>query len=200
MSKFIRDSHGIMDLTLSQVGLFIATGIFLASICSLVFYNNWQRIDELHAIATSISTCIQDMDTRFFENTTMYQYPYKNYPYVVEASTEYITVSAKGYWGNSISVKERMIIHPWPRNATSNWTTGHGLHDFLNKTYGHWGTQEDPLPLQNLTNVETDWEESVVFLALHPLGLQVNVPLYIEKVSIFDDAGGRHDFILMYQT
>jgi hypothetical protein len=200
MLKFIKDSHGVMDLSLSQVGLFIATGILLAAICSVVFYNNWQRTDELHSIATSISTRIQDMDTMFFENTTMYQCPYKNYHYMIEASTEYITTSAKGYWGNSISMKERMIVHPWPRNASSNWTTGHELHDFLNTTYGHWGTQEDPLLLENFTDLESDWEKSVLILALHPLELQVNAPLCIEKVSIFDDAGGRHDFILMYQA
>ena len=200
MLKFIKNSQGIMGLTLSHIGLFIATGILLAAVCTLIFYNNWQRTEELRAITQSVSTLIQDMDARFFENTTLFQFPTKNYQYSIELSTEYIVLSAKGYWGNDISVKERFIIHPWPRNRTANWTTGNELHGLLNETYGHNGTKEDPISLMNLTDLENEKKASVSVLALKPLELAVDAPLYVEKISTFDDMGGRHDFILMYQS
>jgi len=200
MSKFIKNSHGIMGLTLSHIGLFIATGILLAAVGTVIFYNNWQRTEELHAIANSVSMLIQDMDARFFDNITMFQFPNKNYQYTVELSTEYIAMSAKGYWGHDISVKERFIIHPWPRDRISNWTTGGDLHTYLNETYGRQGTKDDPLPMANLSEIDNDHETSVLFFALQPLKVRVHAPLYVEKVSIYDDTGGRHDFILVYQS
>jgi hypothetical protein len=52
----------------------------------------------------------------------------------------------------------------------------------------------------NLTDLENEKKASVSVLALKPLELAVDAPLYVEKISIFDDMGGRHDFILMYQS
>ena len=54
MSKFIKDNHGIMGLTLSHIGLIIATGILLTAVFSIIFLNDWQRNAELKNIATSL--------------------------------------------------------------------------------------------------------------------------------------------------
>jgi hypothetical protein len=200
MLKFINNSSGFMGLTLTTLGLFIASGILLLVVCSLVFSNPWQEIEELHEIARDISTRIQDMDSRFYESTILFQCPPSKFQYAFRVSTEYITVIAKSTWGDTIAMRERFVVHPWPRNDTFNWTTGADLHRFLNETYGHWGTQEDPLPFMNLSELERDREECATFLALHPIGIRSNIPLYIEKISIFDDTGEKYDFILLYQT
>lgn len=200
MLKSINNSSGFMGLTLTTLGLLIASGILLLVVCSLVFSNPWQETEELHAIARGVSTRIQDMDSRFYESTILYQCPRSKYQYTIQVSTEYITVSAKSTWGETFSVKERFVVHPWPRNDTLNWTTGSELHRFLNETYGHWGTPEDPLPFMNLSELENGREECATLLALHPLRIRSNTPLYIEKVSIFDDTGEKHDVILLYQT
>jgi len=79
MSKFIKNDAGIMGLTLSQIGLIIATGILLTAVFSIIFLNDWQRNAELKNIATSFSTIVEGMDTRFFENTTEFHFPDKTY-------------------------------------------------------------------------------------------------------------------------
>jgi hypothetical protein len=200
MSKFIDNPHGFMGLTLTNLGLFIASGVLLLAICSLVAHSDWQRTEELHAIAHDISSRIQDLDATFFEHSVLYQFPPKNYDYAIAASTEYITVSTKDTWGTTISVKERFVIHPWPRNDTINWTAGSQLHNYLNTTYGHWGTQQDPLPSSNLTEFEQNRKTTIMFLALHPLEIRSDTQLTIEKVTIFDDNGENHAFVLLYQT
>lgn len=188
-----------MGFTLTSVGLLIASGILLIVVCSLIASNPWQETEELHAVARNVATRVQDMDSRFYENTFVYQCPLRTYQYTIQLSTEYVTVSAKNIWGETLSVKERFIVHPWPRNDTMNWTTGYELHCFLNETYGHWGTSEDPLPLMNLSEFENDRENCTTRLASYPLSMRVTTPLYFEKVSLFDDAGEKHDTVLLYQ-
>ena len=200
MSKFIKNSKGFMGLTMTTLGLFIASGILFLAVCSLVFSNAWQETEELHAIARGISTHIQDMDSRFYDCTFAYQCPPNKYQYTIWVSTEYITVSAKNLWGATVSVNERLIVHPWPRNSTMNWTTGYELHRFLNETCGKWGTSEDPLSIMNLSELENDQENCARLLAVCPLCLHPNIPVCIEKVSLFDDTREKHDVILLYQT
>ena len=105
MLRFTKDDNGIMGLTLSQIGLMIATGILIAAVFSLVFQNEWQKEAELQNIATSFSTMIEGMDTRFFENTVDFHFPGRGYYYNVSISTEYITVSTKGNLGSDISIR-----------------------------------------------------------------------------------------------
>ena len=75
------------------------------------------------------------MDTRFFENTTMFRFTDKNYYYNVSISTEYIIVSAKGNLNNEISIKKRFLRKPWPRSTNSNWLNSEDLHDYLKINY-----------------------------------------------------------------
>jgi hypothetical protein len=143
MLRCIHDNNGVIDLTLSQIGLFIATTILLTVVFSLVFSNDWQRTAELHSLATSFSNLLSDTDNRFFENTIRFQFPQKDYTYQIRISTEYITISAKGNWDADLFVTERFLIRPWPRFSTQNWTTGGDLHSYLNETCGHRGTKND---------------------------------------------------------
>ena len=124
MLKFIHNDRGVIGLTLSQIGLIIATGIILAAVFSFLYYNNWQRQSELKNMATSLTTLVEVMDTRFFDNTTMYFFPDKDYHYNVSISTEYIIINADGTWDNKLSVKERFLIRAWPRINDPDWDTG----------------------------------------------------------------------------
>ena len=130
MLRFIKNSYGIMGLTLSQIGLIIATGILLTAVFSMIFLNDWQRNAELKNIATSFSTTVEGMDTRFFENTTEFHFPDKTYYYNVSISTEYIIVSSEGNQNNKLSIKERFIAKPWPWTTNQTWKTGKELHNY----------------------------------------------------------------------
>ena len=200
MLRFLKDTNGVLDVTLSHIGLFIATAILLTVVLSFVFSNEWQRTDELQSIASSFSNLLMDVDSTFFENTTLFQFPEKGYPYTVTLSTEYIRISAKGAWGTDLVMTNKFVIRPWPRYTYENWTTGDDLHAYLNKTYGHHGTKNDSISSVNLTNLYNEQNMTILYSALHPLEIVNRTQVYVEKVTIFYDEEKIHDFLLVYQA
>jgi len=199
MSKFIKDNHGIMGLTLSQIGLILATGILVAAVFSIIFLNDWQRNAELKNIATSFSTIVEGMDTRFFENTTEFHFTEKSYYYNVSISTEYIIITSEGNQNNRLSIKERLLNKPWPRPSGQTWKTGEELHNYCLNTYGHSGTISDPITQDDLGELEEYNVASCMDLALSPLYIQTNKTVYFEKVIIYYDISEKQDFLLIYQ-
>ena len=199
MSKFIKDNHGIMGLTLSQIGLIIATGILVAAVFSIIFLNDWQRNAELKNIATSFSTIVEGMDTRFFENTTEFHFTEKPYYYNVSISTEYITVTSKGNQNNKLSIKERFLIKPWPRPSDQTWKTGEELHSYCRDTYGHSGTISDRITHDDLNELNNYKNTTSIDLASNPFYICTNKPVYIEKVIIYYGITEKQDFLLIYQ-
>jgi hypothetical protein len=199
MSRCINDAYGVVGLTLSQIGLFLATGILLVAVFSLVFGSNWQRTADIRSLATSFSTLLADTDTRFFENTTLFQFPEKNYDYRVHLSTEFIGISTKGFWDDDLVVTERLYIQPWLRSSDQNWTTGQDLHAYLNTTTGHQGTENDHISLTTFTYLRQEQNTSVSCYALHPLQIVCRESVFLEKVTICYDDGKKYDILLVYQ-
>jgi len=201
MSKFIRDNNGVIGLTLSQIGLMIAMGILIAALFSLVFQNDWRKEAELQNIATSFSTMVDGMDSRFFENTTGFLLPDMEYHYNVSISTEYITVCTKGNVGNDLSVKERFLVRPWPNSDESIWETGAALHDHLKDNFGNSGNTSDPV--QNVSNVKNylnnEWKNVSDSLALKPLYVSMEKIIYIEKIYIYYEDSGKQEIVFIYQ-
>lgn len=199
MLRWLSDTHSIMGVTLSQIGLFLATGILLTVVVSLVFSNDWQRTAELQSQASSFANVLGDVDTSFFERRTCFQFSLKEYPYFTRISTEYIVLIAKGSWQSSLTVTQRFLIEPWPRLPSQNWTTGDDLHRYLNRTCGHWGTEHDSISTENFTLLCQEQHNSSAFFALRPLEIRMNEPVYVEKVTIFYDQYRHRDFLLVYQ-
>ena len=210
MLRFIRDDRGLMGLTLSQIGLMIATGILLAAVFSLVFYNDWQRNAELKNIATSFSFMVEGMDSRFFEDVTAFCFPDKNYYYNVSVSTEYIVVSSSGFFGSDLSVKERFLVKPWPLINSSLWMGGVGLHNFLKNNYGKSGNVSDPVQNVGVVKAYLDNEsrEISVSLALNPMHIFTNKTVSIDKAYVYYDNNGdgvwsedeeKQSFLFVYQ-
>jgi hypothetical protein len=199
MSRFTKDTNSIMGLTLSQIGLFLATGILLTAVFFLVFSSDWQRTAEIRSFASSFAHLVEDIDNRFFENTTRFQFPVKSYAYTVQLSTEYIVISAKGFWDTDLFVAERFLIQPWPRSSHQNWTTGEDLHEYLNTTCGHRGIKNDSISSVNFTQLSQEQNTTISFYALHPLEMLIREPVFLEKVTIFYDGEKKHDFLIVYQ-
>jgi hypothetical protein len=199
MLRCTKDTHGVMGLTLSQLGLFLATGILLAAVVSFVFFNTSQRANELRSIATDFSMLLEGMDTRFIENTTRFQFPQQAYPYTIQLSSEYLVATAKDFWGRDFHVTERFLIEPWIRTPQENWTTGDELHEYLNITYGHYGTQNDTIPLENFSLFLQQCNTSADFYASHPLDIISREPVFVEKVIIYCEDKQKYDVILVYQ-
>ncbi|DAC72415.1 MAG TPA: hypothetical protein DSN98_05390 [Thermoplasmata archaeon] len=199
MLRCLKDTDGVVGLTLSQIGLFLATGILLTVVFSLVFSSDWQRTAELQSIASSFSNLLGNIDNRFFEQTTQFQFPKKDYTYTVKISMEYIVIASKGSWDADLSVSERLLIRPWPRFSQPNWTTGEDLHSYLNKTCGHRGTKNDSLPAVNFTQLCNEQNSTISYFAAHPLEIIMREPVFLEKVSIYSEEAKKQDFLLIYQ-
>jgi hypothetical protein len=192
MLKSIHNNQAIMDLTLSQIGLMLATAILLTTVISFISYNDWQRNMELKTVASQLSTLVEAMDAKSLENTTTYYLPDYGYDYTVTVSTEYVTVSAKGFWNNELSVKERFIVKPWPQDEDNNpgWigTTGTtGLHEYLNTNYEAQGTLSDPV--FDIVTVKDELiakraEVTPLFAQTH-LELTPGKPVFIDKAVIY---------------
>jgi len=200
MLRCRNDDAGIIDLTLTQIGLTIASGILLIIVLSLVFSNEWQRTAELQSQANSLSNLLADIENSFFEQTHRFEFSHKDYGYAVTISTEYLRITAKGAWSGDIIITKKLLTTPWFHPPEQNWTTGEDLHSYLNKTYGHRGTQIDALSAENFTEFSQDQKNITAYFAVHPQQIRVNEPVFIEKVTIFYNQTERDDFLLLYQT
>jgi hypothetical protein len=199
MLRCTRNTNAFVDLTLTHIGLFIATAILLTVVFLFVFSNQWQRAAELESLADDFSNLLIDIDTTFFDSTTRYQFPKKDYSYDVKISCEYLIITAEGTWENHLCITHRFFIRTWPRFAEQNWTTGNDFHVYLNKTCGHYGTQHDAIPLINFTSLCQEYNETQSFFASHPLPIFIQAPIYLEKITIYYDTDKNHDFLLVYQ-
>jgi hypothetical protein len=189
-----------MGLTLSQIGLFLATSILLIAVFVTINSSDWQKTAELQSLASSFSALLEDMDSSFIEHTTLFLFPENGYSYTVKLSTEYIVISKKESQGTTPSVLERFLTRPWIRLPEQNWTTGADIHAYLNITYGHQGTSHDPLFAENFTDFMQEHNTLALFFAIHPLEIIIREPVVIEKVTIFYNDTKRLDLLLVYQT
>ena len=211
--KFINNKEGFLGLTLSQIGVFIATGIILAAVFSFIYYSQWQREAELKNMATGLSSLIEGMDTRFFENKTLYYFDRQDYNYNVSISSEYLIINADSTWLNELSIKHRFSLRPWPRKNNSNWVSADQLHNYLRFVYGRSGERSDPINKSDIDDVKnyisSEWKNANKTLVKNPFYVKKIKPLYIEKVFIYyntDNIDGwnkindkKQGFILLYQ-
>jgi len=199
MLKFMNNNNAFLGLSWSQLGLLLVTGILLTAVFSVLFFNNWQRRDDLTTIASRFSTAMQTMDIQFFEDTSFYCFPEKNYPYEVSVSTEYLSITAQGMLNTVLSVKERFVIRPWIRLSDDEWISGEDLHRYLNETYGHFGVESDPINITILNNIFQDWNISNQSLAQHPYNIHLHESIFLDKVILFYEDGNQKEILLIYQ-
>jgi len=213
MLKFIENKKAIMSLTFTQIGLIIATAILLSAAVSLVFLNDWQKKEDLRNVASSFSTVVQGMDTRFFENTEKFYFPEKTYDYNISISTEYLTINSQDKWFNKISMKFRLLKKPLLNKKENSWVTGENFHGFLNDTYGCFGNESNPIMKMDISSVKNEiesiFENASFTFSANPLYLEIRKPLYIEQVFVFYDLDGdniwhkendeKQSFVLVYQ-
>jgi len=214
MSAFIKDEYGVIGLTVSHIGLIIATAIILAAVFSFLYYNELQKNSELKNMATGLSILVEGMDTRFFDNTTSYFFPDKDYHYNVSISTEYIIINADGNWDNTISLKHRFTVRPWPRSNNVDWNNGEELHLFLQNKYTKNGNRSNPINKSDITSVKnwinTQKEQDEQTLAYYPFYVNKNYPVKIDKVIIFYDSDNdktwkkekdeKQELLIIYQN
>jgi hypothetical protein len=194
MSAFMPNNKAVMGLTLSHIGLMIASAVILTAAISFISFNDMQRTNELKTVASQLSTLVQANDAKSMEDTTQYWLPDLGYDYTVTVSTEYITVEAEGFWNNKLSVKQRFIIKPWVQNETTSpeWVGGSELHNYLKNNWQILaaGTLNDPIQrrqswevlLDDLNNSKT---QNTSIYAKTPLILDPKKPVIIDKTVLY---------------
>ena len=220
MLRSLHNENGIMGLTLSQIGLMVASGILIVAVFSVLYLNDWQRTAELQSTATQISTLIEGLNSQFFENAISYHFSDRNYQCNASVSTEYITISAKGNRDNVLSVKKQFSMKIWPQSSDSAWVGSDGLHDYLkhmlrNESHAFVNTSgnvSDPVSSDNidwvqdnLSNIQKNVQAS---LAVHPMYMLIDRTVIIEKAIIYYDSNGdgiwikdddeQQEFIFIY--
>ncbi|MCX6664530.1 MAG: hypothetical protein NT038_00495 [Euryarchaeota archaeon] len=220
MLRSLRNENGIMGLTLSQIGLMVASGILIVAVFSVLYLNDWQRTAELKGTATQISTLIEGLNSQFFENAVLYRFSDKNYQYNISISTEYIIISAKGNRENVLSAKKQFSVKIWPQSFDSIWIGSDGLHDYLKhilRNESHVlvntsGNVSDPVSPENFEwvqdNLSIIQKNIQASLAVHPMYMPTNRTVIIEKAIIYYDSNGdgtwnkdddkQQEFIFIY--
>jgi len=200
MLKYIHDKEGVISWLLSQIGLLIATGILLASIASLTFYSDWQKEAEIKAIASNFATAIETADLQEFPKKSSYHFPKTDYYYEVTISTDYITVKRNdGMVSKKIVAREALLIHPWISPPMINTRGAEGFYDYLESRceQGQDGSSPSSRIPRNI--VENAFNESRKELIEYPLNIDINEPVFIEKVFVYYTEGGRGSYVLVYQ-
>jgi len=211
MSKsLLLDNRGIISWLLSQIALLLAAGILIGAIAGLTFYNDWQKQAEAKAIASHFASFVETMDLKEFPEKMTYLFPEKSYYYKVKISTDYVSVTREdGTIKNKIIGREELLIQPYirPIERKWSWNDSKELHDFLMDKYGHSGYIDDPIPMDEKSDVleylKNELSDKSKELAKEPLIMEnPNEPLFIEKAFIyFKKDGGldREGIVIIHQ-
>jgi len=128
----------------------------------------------------------------------------------VKISTDYVSVTREdGTIKNKIIGREELLIQPYirPIERKWSWNDSKELHDFLMDKYTHSGYIDDPIPIDEKSDVleylKNELSDKSKELAKEPLIMEnPNEPLFIEKAFIyFKKDGGldREGIVIIHQ-
>ncbi len=206
MLKFglLEDQRGAIAWLLSQIGLLLAAGILIGAIAGLTFYSDWEKEAAAKNIASHFATSIESVALKEFPGKTKYMFPQKDYPYRVNLSTDYVTVSRGGGMINDqIVAREELLIHPWPDPPMSSGKGAIRVYNYFGENTG--SPRQDGSNRQKAvpaSAVDREFTSAKTTLASDPLTIDVDKPVYIEKMFIYTEEGtdtSREEYVIVYQ-
>lgn len=174
---------GVASWLLSQMGLLIAGGFLIASIVSLSFYSDWRKEAEIGNIASQFVFNLHSVDLKEFNYTMAYSFPQKNFSYNVFISPYYIEIARHdGKWKREIKITKDFILTPVirPSNWNCEWRNGKEMSRICKE--------------KGVEYIEDNITDSNYALSLKPFEVEIQKPLFIEKVFV----GGR-SYVILYQ-
>lgn len=188
------NNDGIISWLLSQLALLLAAAILIASIASITFYNDWQKEAEAKRLALNLASEIASMDLKTYPNSTLYWIDSKKAS--IYLSTEYVRVIR--YDGNihkKLFATATLLVKPFIYNGSVGWRNGDDLYSSLcqkfckNGDSSKMGDAENPFSYDEKPEVEnyiaSELNRISKELAIRPLRIDPNRPLYIEKAYIY---------------
>ncbi len=213
MLKFISNKNGIMGLTLSQIGIFIASGILISAVFSFIYLSDFKKKAEIENISNSFSNFIEAMDSKFFENRTKFFFNDYNFDYSIYISSEYTIVESDGNWNNILSSKKNFLIKPLIRAFDPTWQSFDEMHFYLYHNFNFSGNKSDPIGKDKIEDVKSYFEleknNAYFVFSESPFEIDLFKPVFVEKAYIFYDTNGnglweknideKEGMILIYQ-
>jgi hypothetical protein len=199
MSRFRSNCSGTLGLTLSNLGLFLASGMLLVFLLGGVYGGFWEREAEVRSTARSLNTCVETLSAAYSETTGAVTIPRNPMLVGFSCSCQYLRMESKASFGMVVSVTDRWLIPVWPR-GNGSWQSGADLHQWLHLTSGHNGSMQDPVNQSVLENLTTDQQACAFALARDPLTLDAGRPVMVEKAVVVAIDGERGVFMLVYQN
>jgi len=204
-----------MELSLTSLGLMIASCILFAAVFSLLFLQDRDTTLELSGIASRFCTEVNNMDLMFLENSTQYYFPVHP-QYTISLSTEYIHLSQPRSQNKNVTILRQFLIHPLPCNHSLNpdWSSGDQFHNnFLLSCYHHTGSRHDPIDYANISRVQQYLYNLTLSLqktlSTFPLMVEKQKPVVLEKIMVYYDSNGNglwekasdtfQEFVFLYQ-
>jgi len=199
MLRLRTDRHAVLGLSLANLALFLASGLLLGIILEGVYGSIWERTAQLQTTADTLNASIETLSAAYEDTSLMIRLPTGPPSMRLSCSSQYIHVWSQFGSTTALSVTEPWVVSPWPRPAGS-WQSGHDLHGWLNDTYGHLGTVQDPINLTTLVSLKKDRQSAAMSLAYSPVEFTGTSPLIAEKTFVYTEQGEPYVVLLLYQN
>ena len=197
MFKFHTKNKGIISSLLTQISLFIVSGILFASIIGIAFYNDWAKEAEIKNIAIDLSSEIYSADLQEFYSHKSYKIPSKNFSYDVYLSPYYITIYRHdGRLKKDISFHKKLLIHPII-SCGNEWKSANELKNFLKDKYGCYGNKSNPLNEEAKKYLEGIINN--INLSISPYKIDIDKPVFIDKLKLYFYDGMVREYVVIYQ-
>ncbi len=190
----LRDDSAWVDYVISSIGILFAGSILLLAICGvfkLTIPANEQIL--LQDIASEIACRIEEVDLK--------QFPYRHSfwlndgSYRCAISCEYITVSSSNQDASYVRPLHTCVY------PASNlfWNNTSDMRLFLKKEFGGEGDREHGLDSANASNLSRLFYSIALNSSLHPVTLNRDRQLLLEKEYIYFDNGKRRGYVFVSQ-
>ena len=197
MFKFHTKNEGIISSLLTQISLFIVSGILFASIVGIAFYNDWTKEAEIKNIAIDLSSEIYSVDLQEFFIHESYKIPPKNFSYDIYLSPYYITISRHdGRLKKDITFHKKLLIHPII-SCSNEWKSAKELKNFLKEKYNCYGNKSSPLNKDAKKYLEGIVNN--INLSISPYKIDINKPIFLDKLVLYFYDGMVKEYVVVYQ-
>ena len=203
MLKYRRfNEDGFLGLTLTHLGLMIASILLVAAISSIMNDDIWEQ-NKMEQISEYIVDKLSIIDDSWVEQQLTVSSSSFDSRYHIYLSQQSILIKSKE--DDQIMYREPLFIQPWIRNSTQEWKNASDFHQYLKTNFGKTGHRDDPIAYKDqITSYFSDeWNTSCIKYANSPYVIDITSDIIIEKTIVYcdednDDIWSKEEDIIEY--
>ena len=181
MSKYHRfNEDGFLGLTLSHLGLMIASILLVTAISSIMNDDIWEQ-NKMEQISEYIVDKLSIIDDSWVEQQLKVSSSSIDSRYHIYLSQQSILIISKE--DDQIMYREHLFIQPWIRNSSQEWKNASDFHQYLQKNFGNTGHRDDPIVhIDQIKGFFSDeWNTSCIRYASLPYEIDIASDIIIEN-------------------